>query len=191
MQKIKLSALVLFGIMAFYAQAQYSVSLSYAPSFPMTRYNGEMKMSIAGANLKLHKHVDDYLWLNLSTGYYMIPFESLNVGGVQKAADVTLNVIPATVGAQFFFSADKIRPYFALDLGYAMTMQGESEYEKATNRNNFIFAPALGVFYNLSDALNLNLGVRNNTIIYRYRDNEDYNQVFQLIGVDLGINYKF
>lgn len=192
MLKIKLSILALISLFTFNSQAQMSLSVNYAPGFPITAYSGDMKMSVVGANIKLNKHMDDHLWFNLGAGFHLVPFKSLNVGGIQKeVSDVNLSLIPVTAGGQFFFTTDKIRPYFSLDLGYVLTMQNESEFAAAINRNNFIIAPAAGIFYNLSDALNLNLAVRNNIIIYRFRDRADYNEAFQMVGVELGVNYKF
>jgi hypothetical protein len=43
----------------------------------------------------------------------------------------------------------------------------------------------------LNDNLALNIGARNNVIIYQFRDIEDSNEAFQLLAIELGINYKF
>ncbi len=192
MKNGKLLSLVLVTLLSVKASAQFSIGVNYSPLFPISNYSGKMDNSFAGGTVKLQYHIDDYLALNFGTGYYMIPFKSLNVGGVQTAVSgVSLSVIPATIGAQFKFSTDKLKPYIALDLGYAYTMEGESDYAEATNRGNFIVAPSAGILYSLNENLALHAGLRNNILVYRYRDTEDYNEAFQTIGLELGINYKF
>jgi hypothetical protein len=192
MKSFRSIIIALLGLLATHTQAQYSIGFNYAPSFPLSRYSGDMKTSLVGVNLKINKHIDDYLRVSLGAGYHIIPFKSLNVGGVQQeVSSVNLTAIPVTLGSQFFFGGIKWRPYISLDLGYILTMQGKSDFAPAKNRNNFIVAPALGINYMLNDNLALNIGARNNVIIYQFRDIEDSNEAFQLLAIELGINYKF
>ncbi|MCE2786683.1 MAG: outer membrane beta-barrel protein [Bacteroidota bacterium] len=193
MKTIRIIIFALLGLFAIQAHAQYSVGINIAPSFPISRYSGDMNTSLVGVNLKINKHVDDYLRFSLGAGYHIIPFKSLNVGGVQtEVSDVNLMVIPVTLGSQFFFGGTKWRPYISLDVGYVLTTQNKLINEdKIINRNNFIVAPALGINYVLNDNLALNIGARNNVIIYQFRDIEDSNEAFQLLAIEMGINYKF
>jgi outer membrane protein W len=192
MKTTRIIIFALLGLFAVHAHAQYSIGFNCGPAFPMSRYSGDMKLSMAAANLKINKHVDDYLRVSLGAGYYMVPFKSLNIDGVQKeVSNVNLTLIPVTLGGQFFFGGIKWKPYISLDLGYVLTIQDKSAFTKAANRNNFIIAPALGINYMLSDDFALNLGVKNNVIIYQFRDIEDSNEAFQLLALELGINYKF
>ena len=192
MKSIRIIIISLLGLFAIQAHAQYSVGINIAPSFPISRYSGDMNTSLAGVNLKINKHVDDYLRFSLGAGYHIIPFKSLNVGGVQQeVSSINLMAIPVTLGSQFFFGGTKWRPYISLDLGYILTIQDKSDFAPAKNRNNFIVAPALGINYMLNDNLALNIGARNNVIIYQFRDIKDSNEAFQLLAIELGINYKF
>jgi hypothetical protein len=192
MKKIRYSFMLALAVLFFKGHAQVSLSLNFAPAFPITRYSGEMEFALTGANLKLNKHVDDYLRINIGAGYYSVPFKSLNIGGVQTdVSDVSLTVIPVTLGGQFLFGGLKWKPYISLDVGYVLTMQGEWKDIKATNRNNFMVAPAFGFHYQLSDDFALNVSARNNVIIYQFRDIKDSNEAFQLLAVELGFNYKF
>lgn len=192
MKIVKILTLVLVTCFTSAAFGQMSIGVNYSPLFPISKYNGEVGNSFVGATVKLNYHLDDYLSVNVATGFYGMSFTTLNVSGVQTdVSDVSLNIIPATLGATFRFSADKLKPYVAIDLGYAYTMQGESEYAASTNRGNFLIAPSLGVLYNLNENLALNASLKNNILLYRYRDIEDYNETFQLLSLELGMNYKF
>ena len=193
MKTTRIIIFALLGLFAVNVNAQYSIGFNFAPVFPISRYSGELTSSVSAANFKINKHVDDYLLVSLGAGYYILPFKSLNIGGVQTdVSDINLTVIPVTLGSQFFFGGTKWRPYISLDVGYVLTTQNKliSEVE-LSNRNNFIIAPALGINYMLNDNLALNMGARNNVIIYQFRDIEDSNEAFQLLAIEMGINYKF
>ncbi|MFN4973533.1 MAG: outer membrane beta-barrel protein [Bacteroidota bacterium] len=198
MRKLLGSVLALFTLCSI-GHAQTTISVDYQLGIPTTPYSGDMKLSIAGVNLKYGMHLDDYLRLNIGTGFYAVPFESLNIEGVQRAtSDAVLNIIPVTLGAEFYFlgtkadkTPSKIKPYIGIDLGWAYTMQNKTDLAPATNRNNFIFAPTFGIAYEMSDGLHLFGAVRNNMIIYQYRDIINWDQPFQLVGVNLGVQFTF
>jgi outer membrane protein W len=194
----KLLVLLSASAFMFKVNAQSTVSVGYQLGIPTTQYSGEMNMSIAGANLKFGKHLDDYLRLNIGAGFYSVPFKSLNIEGVQRpTSDAVLNIIPVTLGAEFYFlgtkadkTPSKVKPFLGVDLGWAYTMQNETDLAPAMNRNNFILAPTFGVAYEMSDAFHLFAAARNNIIIYQYRDKLNWDQPFQLVGINLGLQIK-
>jgi|GEM_PF-3072787 outer membrane protein W len=194
---------LLATVFAFYTfstigHAQSTISLAYQFGIPTTQYSGDMNLSVSGVNIKYGKHLDDFLRLNIGAGYYAVPFKSLNIEGVQRTtSDALLSVIPVTLGAEFYFlgtkadkTPSKIKPHLGIDIGWAYTMQNKTDLAPATNRNNFIFAPTLGVSYEMSDAFHLFGAVRNNMVIYQYRDIINWDQPFQLVGINVGIQLK-
>ncbi len=195
----KIKALIAALSISFYASAQFGVNIAYQYGISGSDlYSSTMKNSYAGLNAKLTYQYDDYLRFNIGTGYYVIPYESLAVDGVQTPVDgVNLTVIPVTIGADFSFldqradSKQKLIPYFGIDLGWAMATQGKSDFAESTTYNNFILAPSIGVSYKLTDFIDLHGVVRENILIYTYRDINEYYEVFSLIGINVGVSYKF
>lgn len=198
MRKLILGVFTVFAC-TWASNAQMSAQVSYQLGVPVTEYSGNMGTSVAGANLKLGFWKDDYLRFNIGTGFYQMPYNEILVDGVARAVDgANLSIIPVTVGAEFYFlgeTADKqpskVKPFFGLDLGFAYTMQSESNLAPAKNRNELIFAPTFGIAYKLSEYVDFVAAVRNNVLIYQREDVARYDQPFQLVGINLGFNYKF
>lgn len=183
----------------FMASAQYGINVAYQfGASGSDLYSSNMKNSYVGLNAKLTYQYDDYVRLNIGTGYYMIPFEKIAVDGVQNpVSGVNLTVIPLTIGADFSFidqRADvkqKLMPYMGIDLGWAWSTQGKSSVAPELKSNNFILAPCVGVSYKLTDFVDLHAVVRENLLIYTFRGiNEDY-EIFSLLGFNIGASYKF
>ncbi len=197
MHKSILTALLLFSTF-YHGSAQISLQGTVQYGIPITEYSGEVKGGI-GANLKVGYWIDDYLRLNLGSGYYMSNFESIKVDGVNvPVTDASLNIIPITVGAEFYFlgtTADKqpskVKPFFGLDLGYALVMQSASVIAPAKNRNSIIFGPSFGIAYKLSENLDVLCSFRGNILLYEYRDITKYMETYQLLGINAGVNYRF
>lgn len=185
-----LLALLLTG---FLTQAQVGLSLSYQFGMPGKQgYSSDMKISVVGAQAKLSYAYDDYLHLTAGAGYFIVPFDKLNVGGVQKkVTGVNLQVIPITVGGEFFLLDKKIKPFIGFEFGWALTRQTKSDYSDAINRNNVILIPQAGVAYEINDNLNFFASVKENVIIYQYRDFKNHNEVFLLTGINAGITLRF
>jgi hypothetical protein len=197
MYKSILTSLLLISTF-YYTNAQVSIQATAQYGIPLTEYSGDIKSGI-GANLKVGFWIDDHLRLNVGSGYYMGKFESIKIDGVnQPVTDANLSIIPVTVGAEFYFlgtTADKepskIKPFFALDLGYALVMQSASVVAQAKNRNSIIFGPSFGVAYELSENLDVLASLRNNILLYEYKDIVKYMETYQLLGINLGVNYRF
>jgi hypothetical protein len=198
MRKLILVAFTLFAC-NWASTAQMSAQVTYQFGLPVTEYSGNMGTSVAGANLKLGFWKDEYLRFNIGTGFYQMPYNDILVDGVARVVDgANLSIIPVTVGAEFYFlgetadkQASKIKPFFGLDLGYAFTMQSESNIAPAKNRNEIIFAPTFGIAYKMSEYLDFVVAARNNVLIYQRQDVARYIQPFQLLGINVGFNYKF
>lgn len=179
--------------------AQYALNLTYQFGVAgKDLYSGTMKNSMLGVNAKFAYLYDDYLRLSLGTGFYAMPYEKLMVDGVQTPVnDVTINVIPVTLGAEFTFidqrpeSKQKIKPYVGLDIGYAFVMQNESAYAPASTKGNFMVAPAFGATYGLTNEIMLNASIRNNFLIYEYRSLNEYYEIYSLLGINIGAIYTF
>lgn len=180
------------------AQAQLNLNVSYQFGIPATTYSGNPGLSITGANAKIGYLRDDYVVLNAGTGFYSMPMDEVVIDGVNRVVEgATLNIIPVTIGGEFYFLGEtldkqrsKTKPFFGIDLGMVFTMQSESNLSPAINRNNFIVAPTFGVSYELSDDMHVFGAVRNNIILHNMRDMKNTTQPFQLIGINLGITYK-
>jgi outer membrane protein W len=190
---------VIIGLLGMgVAQAQLNLNVSYQFGIPATTYSGNPGLSSAGANVKIGYLRDDYVVLNLGTGIYSMTMNELMIDGVDRAVEgATLNVIPVTIGGEFYFLGEtldkqrsKIKPFFGIDLGYVLTIQSESNLTAAINRNNFIVAPTFGISYELSDDLHVFGAARNNIILHNNRDMKNSTQPFQLIGLNVGITFK-
>lgn len=180
-------------------RAQYAVNLSYQFGLAgKDLYSGTMKNSIIGLNAKLAYLYDDYLRLNLGSGFYAIPYEKIMVDGVQTpVSDATLSVIPITVGAEFTFidqrpdAKQKVKPYIGLDLGYAIVTLNETDAAPGYTKGNFILAPSFGATYQLTNEIMLNASVRNNYLVYEFKGLNEYYEIFSLLGINAGILYTF
>ncbi len=184
-----LTVLLSFSI----ARAQYGLSASYQFGIPGKQgYSSDMKTSITGGQVKLVYAYDDFIKLNIGAGYYLVPFDKLNIDGVQKpVSKVNLQIIPITVGADFYMLDKKIKPFIGFEVGWAFTRQTKSDYSDPVNRNNVILAPSAGVAYEITDNLNLFASVKENIILYQFRDMKDDISVFTLTGINLGITLKY
>ncbi len=172
--------------------AQFTLNVNYSPMIPMTGYSGDIKPTVIGGNAKIKYELDNCLKFSLGVGFYGYNFDKLIVDNVlTPVEDVSLAIIPVTAGVDFFFTTTKIQPFVSLDFGYALTMQSESAYQPKTNRNNVVIAPAFGIAYEMNEKVSLAGALRNNIVVYEFKDIPDYNQPFQALGVELGLNYKF
>lgn len=185
--------------LAIMASAQYGLNVSYQFGLSGSDlYSSTMKNSVLGVNAKLTYQKDDYVRFNIGTGYYSLPFEKQAFDGVQMpVSNVNATIIPLTFGFDFSFvdakkdNKQKFVPFLGVDLGWAWAMRSSSVYAPATTLNNFLLVPLAGVSYKLNDNLDLHATVRQNLFIYTYRGINEYYEIFSLVGINAGLNFKF
>jgi outer membrane protein W len=193
----KLLFSAVFAACVINANAQKSVQLSYQLGLPASQYSGNMGMSIAGANLKFAFWKDDYIRFNLGSGFYQVPYKEVLVDGVPRTTDAVVSFVPVTFGGEFYFLGEtndkqpsKIKPFIGVDIGYMLALQSESDQAPATNRNHFMFAPTFGIAYKMSESMDFFGAIRNNIILYERQGVLNYLQPFQLVGINIGFNFK-
>ena len=181
------------------ASAQYGLNVSYQFGISGTDlYSSTMNNSMLGINAKLTYQMDDYVKFNIGTGYYNLPFKTQAYDGVlMPVSNVKATIIPLTFGVDFSFvdakkdAKQKFVPFVGLDLGWAWAMRSSSAYAPSATTNNFLLVPLAGVNYKLTDNLDLSASVRQNLFIYTFRGVSQYYEIFSLVGINVGLNYKF
>lgn len=195
----KITSFIIGMLLTGMVSAQYGMNISYQFGLSGTDlYSSELKNSLAGVNARIYYQYDDYVRLNIGSGFWLIPYKNIAVDGVQTpVSDANLSVIPVTVGADFSFLdqrkdvKQKLIPYIGLDLGWALSQQSKSSLAPAASYNNFVIIPSFGMSYQLTDFVDLHLAFKENLLIYNFRGKNQYYEIFSLLGINAGINYKF
>lgn len=174
------------------SMAQWAMNVNYSLWVPTGKYNSDLKLGFAGANLQFNYSFDDNLVGTFGTGYSLIGYDNIRIDGVdRKASSATLQIIPVTVGADIYFSTEKVRPYLDFDFGVAFVKASGDNLPESKMMVNPYLSPGLGIEYQLSDGLKLNGVLKQHTLIYRFDETVKYNEVFSAVGLNLGFTYKF
>ncbi len=188
----RLILLIVLSATASVSMAQWVFQAQYNMWLPTGKYNGTLKPGFLGAGVEAKYSFDDHLVGTIGAGYSLMNYKTVLVDRVEKEVEnATMQIIPITVGAEVYFTTEKIRPYLDMDFGVALVSQkGDGLPEKDMAYNPFI-SPGLGVDYAFSDDLKFNCVVKQHVIIYNFDNRPGYNETFTAVGINLGVTYKF
>jgi hypothetical protein len=169
-------------------------------------YDGALSNFGYGLGIGGGLSVKFFLKENIATGinYNAFHFQMNNKpsnGGVLT----TETLMPITVFGEYYFSAEKIKPYAGIELGALMAQTkvnlydktvfaNEADFTKKTTANNtyFCLAPVVGCTYSFSERLDLNANIK-----YLYGMSKQDNPVvgqhkydYTAFGFNIGISYR-
>jgi hypothetical protein len=188
--------LISFTAITGAAMAQWAVNANYNLWIPTDKYNSDLKLGVIGANVEAKYYFDDHLAGTISAGYALLSYDKVLVDRVEKpAADVSSNaklqIIPVTIGANVYFTKDKVKPYFDMDFGAAMVQVSGDGLPKTDMKVNAFISPGFGIEYEFANDLMFNASLKKHVLIYDYDNRTEFYETFTAIGLNLGVTYRF
>lgn len=133
-----------------------------------------------GATLQARHHFDEYISAGIDVGYMTFENKKSDSKVSPMINGERLNVIPVTAVCELHFNNEKLKPFFALDLGWA-----HANLLLPTGAKSFVIvAPQIGVDYTVSESFCLRLSVKDNVMIYNRL--EGGSDLMSYVGINLG-----
>jgi outer membrane protein W len=138
-------------------------------------------MTFPGGTLTLRYGISDNIRIGANLGYF---FKSETIDDIS----VSTFWVPITGAIEYSFGGEKFSPYAGLDLGLYRSGVSidDDELVLSVSSSFFGFAPTLGMMYDLSDNLALNVNAK-----YHYILPGEEGDPQSLIGIGAGIVLKF
>ena len=188
--------LISFTVVTVAAMAQWAVNVNYNLWVPTGKYNSDLKLGFAGANLEGRYYFDDHLAGTFGVGYARFNYETVRINRVERPAsgyssNAALQIIPVTLGANVYFSKTKVKPYLDMDFGVALVQTSGDNMPNTNMKVNPFISPGFGIEYELSDDLMFNAVVKQHVLIYKFDNRSEYLEAFTAVGINVGITKKF
>lgn len=182
MKKIAFCLSFLCALLAFQAQAQFSVGATVGPQIPLGEFGEGFGVGF-GFNLQGKYAINEQLNTGLNIGYN-------SFGASDSDIDASTSITPITGFIEYVFaSSGKIKPFVSADLGiYSIRTRVNVDFGFGSNsvsasRSFFGLAPAAGVLYGLNDAFSLNGGLKLHAI---FSEGESTS----FLGINVGVIYR-
>jgi opacity protein-like surface antigen len=192
--------LLLLSFTAFscVAMAQWAANVNYNLWVPTGKYNSDLKLGYAGANIEFKYIFDEYLTGTFGAGYALLDYKNVLINRVEVPAEgnsdkAKLQIIPVTIGAEIYFSKDKLRPYLDIDFGVALVQASGDNFtdERTKMKTNPFLSPGLGIAYEISDNLTFNGAVKQHVLLYTFDERPEYREAFTAVGINAGLTFRF
>ncbi|MBC7893557.1 MAG: outer membrane beta-barrel protein [Sphingobacteriaceae bacterium] len=161
-----------------------------------TNANAQIQLGLSGAHFSPTENgakFSDGYWGGGVTGrYFVVPKFAVGLNGryfARSESGFTINVIPVTAQAEFFFTEGKVRPYVGAEAGLYIfkakfELLGVSE---STSESNFGLAPKAGIQFMFTEKIGLDLNAGYH-LIFPKKDQGDETLKTLILGAGLVFN---
>ena len=176
--------------------AQIKLGLSPGIQLPLGDFGDAVNLGFGGG-ISGEYLVTENIGVGLNVGYFTFSGKDLPAGYKDS-----YSIIPITLDGKYYFMTEGFKPYGGLDLGlYMLGNKWETPEEnlgfgvvipaesKSETKSYFGFAPVVGVQYDLTDNLALDLNLKYNYVLSGEKVEGEKTPDFTSFGINVGIVY--